>query len=243
MPLLIHNQQKNAKAGSGDALSKPIPKSTGELAAEAFSNLWQRLFQSYVHFSQPGCEPFVRDAAPLHGAPRGSFDVAESRGLLWNTGFASSSTSTALIQHLYLCNEHFDVLSWLIAFCLIDRLQLHHYVRQRLGNMSLWKPSESSPPPFQLVKGDVAQVLFTVYTLAFKWHLDYTVSIKYLTNLLPHPSAARRAILRTTVADELLVLQVLDYNCAVSQYHLTQLMDHFLTPTERSYVLRAVQHR
>jgi hypothetical protein len=211
------------------------------LAAQALSTLWQRLFQSYVHFSQPSCDPFITDAAlcsvtlPIHAAAR----TMGSSAIQWAPGYSVARTCDALIQHLFLCNEHFDTLSWVIAFCLVDRLQLHHYVRQRLQNISFWRSLDSAPAAFQIVKDDVPQLLLTLYTLAFKWHLDYTVSVKYLTNLLPHPSSIRKTILHTTVQDELAVLEVLDYNCAVSHHHIEQLMNHFLTAAERSYVLRA----
>ena len=240
MPLLVHvaERQQHQQKPHG-RLVKPAPKSASELAAQALSNLWRRLYQSYQRFSQPGCDPFVTDAA---SAALATENTAGIEAIRWAPGFSALSTCDALIQHLYLCNEHFDTLSWVIAFSLIDRLQLHHYVRQRLQNISFWRPLDSSPTSFQIVKEDVSQLLFTVYTLAFKWHLDYTVSIKYLTNLLPHTTAARRTILRTTVKYELLVLKVLDYNCAVSGRHMAQLLEHFLTATERSCILRAV-HR
>ncbi|KPA80718.1 hypothetical protein ABB37_04887 [Leptomonas pyrrhocoris] len=242
MPLLIHAVQTSKKR-SADALVKPLPQSAKELAAQALSNLWQRLFRSYQHFSQPGCDSFVIDAA-VGAAPitSGAKGTGRQRGMQWAPGFSTASTCDALIQHLFRCNEHFDALSWVIAFCLIDRLQLHHYVRQRLQNISFWKPLHSSPASFQLVKEDAPQLLFTAYTLAFKWHLDYTVSIKYLTNLLPQQRHARTAILRATVEDELVVLQALDYNCAVSDHHVAQLMDHFLTAAERTCVLHVVHH-
>ncbi|KPI87735.1 hypothetical protein ABL78_3208 [Leptomonas seymouri] len=243
MPLLIRTAQKSKKSYD-DALVKPFPKSTSELAAQALSNLWQRLFQSYLHFSQPGCDPFVTDAALCTAyIPRDAKSTEMRSTIHWGPGFSTASTCDALIQHLFLCNEHFDALSWVIAFCLIDRLQLHHYVRQRLQNISFWKPPSSLSAPFRLVKEDTPQLLFTMYTLAFKWHLDYTVSIKYLTNLLPHIGAARKAILQRTVKEELVVLQVLDYNCAVSDRHVAQLMDHFLTVAERSCVLRVMHCR
>lgn len=234
MPLLLHAAHDPRKRCT-TALVKPVTQSAGELAGQALASLWRRLFQSYLHFSQPGCAPFVMEAAQTCGEVVGASQ--------WAAGFpASSAASTcdALILHLYVCNESLDALSWVIAFCLIDRLQLHHYVRQRLSHLSLRRPTDAVAPAFHLTLEDAPQTLFTLYTLAFKWHLDYTVSIKYLTNLLPHCSATRRAILRSTARSELALLPVLDYNCAVSDAHIAQLMDHFLTPTERSYILRAV---
>lgn len=236
MPLLLHAAQKSQKRCTA-AVVKPMPQSTQELAAQALASLWRRLLQSYVHFSQPGCVPFV---------VAGTGATAEAPAAAqWAAGFPAASPPTtcdALIVHLFLCNEQFDTLSWVLAFCLIDRLQLHHYVRQRLSGMAFYRTREAMPPAFCLALEDAAQTLFTAYTLAFKWHLDYTVSIKYLTNLLPHSSATRKAILRATARTELAVLPVLGYNCAVTETHMAQLMEHFLTPAERSYVLRAVEN-
>ncbi|KAG5499435.1 hypothetical protein JKF63_07998 [Porcisia hertigi] len=242
MPRLLQTSQKALRWQSKGKLKESVPQSASELAAQSLANLWHRLFQSYVHFSQPGCEPFVADAVTsfecLGAEISGSHAKLEE---MWAAGFGASSTPGALIVHLFLANELFDAVSWIIAFCLVDRLQLSHYVRQRLRALSFLQPAGDNYSCFQqLAKQRVTQLLFTAYSLAFKWHLDYTVSVKYLTNLLPHTRDARGCILRSTIDEEILVLKTLEFNCGVSQKHLLQLMDHFLTASERRYVLQVV---
>ncbi|CAJ1030062.1 hypothetical protein, conserved [Leishmania lindenbergi] len=243
MPRLIHALHRPEGGRGNEKLTKSVPKTANDLAAQSLANLWRRLFQSYVHFTQPGCEPFVSDSITDLDCVDDVANADTALDTLWAAGFAASSAPDALIVHLFLANEHFDAVSWIIAFCLVDRLQLNHYVRQRLRVLSFLQPRENSSSCFvRLAKAHVTQLLFTAYSLAFKWHLDYTVSVKYLTSLLPHARSTRGRILHRTIQEELRVLETLEFNCAVSQNHLLQLMDHFLTASERRYVLHVV-HR
>ncbi|GET90579.1 hypothetical protein, conserved [Leishmania tarentolae] len=241
MPRLLHGSERAGEEKQYERLRKSVPKNANDLAAHSLANLWRRLFQSYIHFTQPGCLPFVTDVTtPSDGV--GSVSSSDSElNALWAAGFSASSTPDALIVHLFLANKHFDAVSWIIAFCLVDRLQLSHYVRHRLRELSFLQQHEDSSNCFlRLAKEHVTQLLFTSYSLAFKWHLDYTVSVKYLTNLLPHACSARTCILRSTIKEELVILETLEFNCAVSHDHVLQLMDHFLTASERRYVLQVI---
>ncbi|CAG9578024.1 conserved hypothetical protein [Leishmania major strain Friedlin] len=243
MPRLLHGSQRAGEEHEAEKLTKSLPRTASDLAAQSLANLWRRLFQSYVHFTQPGCLPFVADVATYSEGVDSVADSDTALDALWAAGFDASSTPDALIVHLFLANKHLDAVSWIIAFCLVDRLQLSHYVRQRLRELSFLQQREDSSNCFlRLAREHVPQLLFTAYSLAFKWHLDYTVSVKYLTNLLPHTRSARGRILRCTIKEELVILETLEFNCAVSHDHLLQLMDHFLTASERRYVLQVV-HR
>ncbi|KAG5474226.1 hypothetical protein CUR178_04340 [Leishmania enriettii] len=242
MPRILRPPRRGGEGHHDEKLSMSMPKNANDLAAQSLTNLWRRLFQSYVHFTQPGCPPFVTDGITHRDCVDDIAGSDAALDALWATGFAAPSTPDALIVHLFFANEHFDAVSWIIAFCLIDRLQLSHYVRQRLRELSFLAPRKDSRTcSLRIAKEHVTQLLFTVYSLAFKWHLDYTVSVKYLTNLLPHKHSAQGLILRSTIKEELVVLEALDFNCAVSQNHLLQLMDHFLTAPERRYVLQVVR--
>ncbi|KAK7200213.1 hypothetical protein NESM_000072700 [Novymonas esmeraldas] len=239
MPRLVRAPRRVTEDCAALTMPKAVPQSSSSLAAQSLACLWRRLLHGYVHFTQPGCDPFVTDAPTALGVDADG-DVALDA--LWTAGFAAgTSASEALIVHLFLANEHFDAVSWIIAFCLIDRLQLNHYVHQRLRNLSFWQPAGNDAyGRLRLPRVRHTQLLFTAYSLAFKWHLDYSVSVKYLTNLLPHTHHARAHILHHTIKQEVLLLGTLEFNCAVSETHVLQLLDHFLTASERSYVLQVV---
>lgn len=249
------------------AVPRAPPQRPEELAAKAIAVLWKHLFASYTAFAQRGTEPFVVPPrqhgciaqCPCEGsaaaAPPGCYSAFSVSNAEWGSQFSRPGVD-GLVFHFYQCNAAFDTFSWVIAFCLMDRLQLDYYVQQRVrqvvllqrgGAVSIGEGESNTAwpdptPPFRLFSEYTFEALFAVYSLALKWHLDYSVSINYLVSLLPHEQRQRKSILLGTAALERKVLQQLKYNCFVHEDQVIQLLEHFLTATERNHILHAVNH-
>lgn len=221
---------------------RPISKSPVELAAHALSLLWRRLFASYRAFRQPGAVPFV--VSNPDDTSRGVRDAE------WASPFGPLATVDNLIFHFYVNNEPFDTFSWVIALCLLDTLQLDYYVQQRVRLVSAVQLCGSNggtaaacpPAEFRLYDHFLFETLFTVYGLAMKFHLDYSVTLNYLVGLLPHPRSLRKSILRHSAILERRILGQIHYDCYIHETQVIQLLDHFLTPNERSYILQSLLH-
>ncbi|CBZ23746.1 conserved hypothetical protein, partial [Leishmania mexicana MHOM/GT/2001/U1103] len=108
MPRLLHGSQRAGEKHEDEKLTKSVPKTASDLAAQSLANLWRRLFQSYVHFTQPGCLPFVADIATHSDGVGSVADSDSALEALWAAGFAASSTPDALIVHIFLANKYFD---------------------------------------------------------------------------------------------------------------------------------------
>lgn len=235
MPRLVAEdtlKQKDAVCGPTKA-----PQSPEELAAHSLANMWLRLYHSYNSFQQLGATPFVVQRDLSQKTPTTDRLLTDS---FWLSGLDASSPSENLIVRLFLCNEHFDSVSWVIAFCFLDKMHLNHYVCERLRRISLLRSPPSHSTAYHLYQDTILHTLFTAYCLAFKWHLDYAISLRYLVNLLPHTAVQRRRIFTATLHEEALFFQKLDYNCSVSPVHVYQLLDHFLTATERVYLVKLI---
>lgn len=276
MPRLLRFSTFEATKGSGEQsrthgfsvistrgfVPRSPPQCPGELAAKAISLLWGRLLGSYLTFTQPNVAPFVvqlEDNDHLSGtllSPNGSSDIPSTLAVSdaeWGSGFACPVVDE-LIIHFFLNNEPFDTFAWIIAFCLLDKLQLQYYVHQQVRQITAFHPDrdiahtaigtdsavQENQPPFRLFANYTCEALFTFYTLALKWHLDYSVTLNYLVNLLPHHRRERKRILLSTVALERKILRQLKYNCFIHGDQVIQLLDHFLSLTERNYILSAV---
>lgn len=223
--------------------TRPLSRQRTEIAVYSMHAIWQRLLKSYQCFSQSDAVPFVVPDATLFQSPEeGSLDRSSpapapgpSQGSYWKR----ECPIDVLIAQLYVKNEALDRMAWLIAFCLLDRLQLNHYVQQRLHHITFWTPEASTT--FRLPLCDVSEILFTLYGVALKWHLDYSVSLSYLLSLLPpcRPDE-QQSLLRETGKKERYLLCCLNYNCWVSPSHLFQLLDHFLTSAERDYFFQVI---
>ncbi|EPY33472.1 hypothetical protein STCU_02201 [Strigomonas culicis] len=126
-------------------------------------------------------------------------------------------------------------MSWLIVACLLDKLHLQFYVDKRVDACALRGCVSSvalEPNSCMLCKHYMIQTVFTLYSLAFKWHLDYCVPTSYLVTILPHTKAQQRVLLAATIAEEVALLKKLKFNCFVTLEQITKLTDNFLTRDE-----------
>lgn len=207
-----------------------VMRSKDELAAGSLYLLWSRLLKSYRQFSLTETTSFISDAPNLNRAL--SSHVANDE---WGSGFAPKSNLESFIFHLYAHNRVFDTHAWLIAFCMIDKLHLQHYVRKSIHKIIFWK-TENPSTLLQIDPNYMWQFLFSMYSLAFKWHVDYRVSIRYLVNTLPHHEVLREHILKSALLFEVNILRCLGYNCYIDFTQIVQLVHHFLTSSERRYI-------
>lgn len=131
----------------------------------------------------------------------------------------------SLLECLLLGNWELDSASWLIVFALFDRLI------SRL-NASLYDDGTCF---FNIFYPEYSvHTLFTLYCISFKWHLDYTISLKYLVDLLPCTTESKKTILLATGAVEQCFLSILDYHCNVTRKDILELLELSLLPEESS---------
>lgn len=131
----------------------------------------------------------------------------------------------ALLECLHCGNKEHDSVAWLITFVLFDRLIFSLDTELRTNNsfiLNIFYPEFS------------VHTLFTLYCISFKWHLDYTVSLKYLVDLLPCSSDNKKYILQRTVALERLFLTILNFCCNVSRKEILDILEFSLLPDDAS---------
>ncbi|CCW59766.1 unnamed protein product [Phytomonas sp. EM1] len=201
--------------------------------------LWERMLQSYFSFSQSGAPSFVIDGLEQYKWNQLCYSNFAIKDSLWCSGFNDKNGVEALIFHFYYLNEDFDTFSWIIAFCLIDRLQLMHYVHYSLRDVGVCESTNGNNDMFRLSTSYLIHTLFIMYSLASKCHLEYHVSLNFLSFSLPLPGIQRRRILRVSARFERYLLQSLNYNCYVSENQVNQLLDEFLTLSERKCIFES----
>lgn len=238
---LYYCREKRRK-GAEHPAKRPV-QPAAVLVSGALFSLWSRLVSSYVHQTHNNDRPFLirrEDPTSCFLPPHTTATLLSTAvdDEQWAAGFAGDCLIQSLIYTLYDSNEAFDVVSWVLAFCLIDRLRLQHDVVQRMHRLMRWN---EVPQLFEVPESHLAHALFTLYCLSFKWHLDYAVSIKYLVNLLPHGSCDRARILQASIRTEALVFKQLGFNCTIHKAQMEGLLIDFLTPRERHYVVSAVR--
>lgn len=132
----------------------------------------------------------------------------------------------ALILRLFSANRDVDSMCWFIALNFLDALTKKYYAEQQsTENSRRLLPLHR----IRIPEDSKSQTLFSIYCLACKWHIDYTVKIRYLTSLLHCNDAESEMIVAAAAADERLLLQELEYNCYVDFKDVqTLLTRHFL---------------
>lgn len=133
-----------------------------------------------------------------------------------------------LLECLHYGNKEHDSVAWLIVFVLFDRLIFSLDTELRTNDsfiLSIFYPEFS------------VHTLFTLYCISFKWHLDYTVSLKYLVDLLPCSSDNKKYILQRTGVLERQFLSMLNFCCNVSRKQLLDFLEFSLLPEDSSALL------
>lgn len=235
MPKILNSRKRlriEAKEGELDHVAPTrclIKNSNSEQVCHILNILLHRLLDSYRNYSANENDPFI--ITNNANSPR--FEMLPN-DIFWLGAFGPTATSEDLVFHLYANNEKLDTMSWLITLCLLDKLHLRYYVRRQLAIYAFGDggPTVDETPPFVLSCSHLIQTLFTLYSLAFKWHLDYSVPTSYLVSILPHAKEQRRQILAATITEEVFLLKNLNYNCFVTPAHITKLLDNFLTKEE-----------
>ncbi|CCW67257.1 unnamed protein product [Phytomonas sp. Hart1] len=236
MPRLLKADSTDAEKDDKCGSSIYFLRVKGETGANSILLLWERLLQSYLSFSQAGAPSFVINSTEEFQRDPPRYFEFGVKNHVWSSEYNTKNGVKELIFHFYLANDMFDTFSWIIAFCLIDRLQLMYYVQQTLAKTGFCEPSDRKKDTFRLSTDYLIHILFIVYSLALKWHLDFSVSLNYMAHLLPFSYFHRRKILSASVQFERYILRLLEYNCYVSESQVTQLLDHFLTASEQKCI-------
>ncbi|KEG13740.1 hypothetical protein DQ04_00811000 [Trypanosoma grayi] len=207
----------------------------GSRVSRALFTLWCRLLESYQSAAYDDACPFLvghqHSPRASAGAAWGAADDAR-----WQSMFGPRASAEALIFHLYYGFIDVDTAGWVIAFCIIDNLQLQHIVRKKMQQLA----GSAGDLPFLFHLGNSWRNLFVAYCLALKWHLDYNITINDVVNLLPHTSQNRPYLCMTCAMTERQMLHHLDYNVTVRPGQLLQLLDNFLMFDERECVMEAL---
>ncbi|EKF32906.1 hypothetical protein MOQ_003234 [Trypanosoma cruzi marinkellei] len=144
----------------------------------------------------------------------------------------------AMIFYLHYVFADVDAAAWVIAFCIIDKLQLRHSIGKYMERLC----NSSRGMFFRLHLGNCWRSLFVAFSLALKWHVDYKITLKYMVDVLP-PISHDLSFLREICAQtEWRMFHALDYDVSVRPDQLLQLLEEFLTLDERECILFSITH-
>ncbi|ORC93404.1 uncharacterized protein TM35_000012810 [Trypanosoma theileri] len=210
---------------------RPLFSSSGKvLVTKTLITLWNRLLGSYQAESTKEIFPFLyaeQDSQSIDDNT--GIDVADNEK--WQIGFGSNASVGEMIFHLYYTLSDVDTAAWVIAFCIIDKLQLQHSVNNHLRLSS--NSSSCNETSFRFHLGNKWRNLFVAFCLALKWHTDYNITLNYMIDLLPHSSQDRQQLRKLSALTERRMCYSLGYNVFVSPENLLQLLEQFLACEER----------
>ncbi|KAH8605580.1 hypothetical protein ERJ75_001609100 [Trypanosoma vivax] len=228
-------------------LITPLPRripQTELLESKVLLSLWNRLLSSYQS-SASTCErsPFVVSGHENLAKENG----CEARAIVmedqfWRCGFGKHATLEVMFSYFYCTLFHVDTVCWLVAFCIIDKLHLRHSVRSYLSSSAAFSDGSKGRlfPPFRFHVANSWSSLFVAYCIALKWHLDFSVTLQYLVELLPKNAEEQLHICKASAEVELQILWALDFRVAVKREEVQELMDAFLKPEERDALVRCI---
>lgn len=152
--------------------------------------------------------------------------------LFLSNEFFSSKRDSFCNNDLFQCllygNKKHDSASWVVAFTLIQRLLLDS---QQIHDDFV---STAFHPDYSI------HFLFTMYCISFKWHLDYSVALDYLVDILPFSNDIKEVILCRTSLVEQKLLAALDFQCNVSYSDLLCVLRKYLIPSDCEYLIQTL---
>ncbi|RNF00401.1 uncharacterized protein Tco025E_08808 [Trypanosoma conorhini] len=237
----------------GGAVSLYVPRQPRSSSASRVSRtlftLWCGLLESY-QFTPAAADAnangidngvsFVvaERRRPAAQASTASLDFATDDNDQWQSIFGPHASIEALIFLLHCSFADVDAAAWVIAFCILDKLQLRHSVENRMGRLC------NSPrnAPFRLHLGNCWRNLFVAFSLALKWHIDYHITLNYMVTVLPPNSHDQSSLRGVCAQTEWHMCHSLNFDVSVRPAELLQLLEDFLTLEERECIMCSITH-
>ncbi|EAN84168.1 hypothetical protein C3747_13g428 [Trypanosoma cruzi] len=167
------------------------------------------------------------------------FDLFNDENEQFQGVFGSSHMSIeAMIFYLHYVFADVDAAAWVIAFCIIDKLQLRHSIEKYMERLC----NSSRGNFFWLHLGNCWRSLFVAFSLALKWHVDYKITLKYMLDVLPSSSHDSFSLHEICAQTEWRMFHALDYDVSVRPDQLLQLLEEFLTLDERECIISSITH-
>lgn len=140
-----------------------------------------------------------------------SDDKWSKHSILNNFFFERNCFTFANLFHtLFDTNREYDSVSWILAFIYADKISC---VVKEGSKRSKFATAE-------FIATHSLHFIFTLYCISFKWHVDYSVSLDYLVDILPFSPDDRKVLLTGTICLEKSLLELLDFNCYVTESDL-----------------------
>lgn len=196
-------------------LRKRKRSETGIPSVRIFSLLWKGLSNecdwSNAHTNQYVCTP--------------RFD-----SFLHNDFFTSDNMhfyNSTLFECLFKGTTDYDSASWIIAFALVHRVLNSSRQENRLKFLSA-----AFHPDYSV------HFLFTMFCISFKWHLDCSVALDFLVDILPLPETKKKVILSHTLVLEREFLFLLNFQCNVTAKDLILMLEKYLISSDCDYAMK-----